>query len=228
MIITPTEDGTQSESSDAAELLIKEARGKARRRRSIISLVIAAVLVAAVLVVVFSGQNGRGLSATEKPGSKANASLATCLPVNIKARNGPRVSAATGEHARIITLTNRGTSPCVLDGYLRLRLVTATGTVLDLPQVTHNQYVTNARPRPVSLRVGAVTYVEVAKYRCDLGDLQMANRVQFTLPGSKEKTVFTVPLGSVPGLSRCKGGATDPGNSIAVTPFEASLRALSP
>jgi hypothetical protein len=63
MIITPTEHDASYENSDSAELLIKEARQKARRRRLVIGAALLAVLVvvAAVLIVV-----GRGPGATAK------------------------------------------------------------------------------------------------------------------------------------------------------------------
>jgi len=153
----------------------------------------------------------------------------TCVPGHIKAGNGPEISPATGEAALIITLSNTGRGSCKLDGYPRVRLVTSAGVVLRLPQVTRSQYIIATRPHPVMLAVGAFAYVAIAKYRCDLGDLQVASQLQLTLPGAAAGPVFTVPVvGATGTMSFCKGGSTDPGNVIAVTPVESTLAGTVP
>lgn len=107
-----------------------------------------------------------------------------------------------------------------------MRLITSSGHALDIPQVEHSQYVTASGPRQVLIGVSATAYVLVAKYRCDLGDLQVASRVQVTLPGPGSGAVFTVPVVRSTGdLALCKGGHSDP---IAVTPVESTVPATLP
>ena len=149
----------------------------------------------------------------------------TCSPSQIKAGDGPFVGGAMGEMSLTIVLVNSGPGPCVLDGYPQVRLVTATGATLDFSQETESQYIRKIPPRPVLLGVGAIGYVEIAKYRCDLGDVETASQVQFTLPGAGKGTAFTVPTRA---FSYCKGGPSDPGNAIAFTPVESTLGAAQP
>jgi len=77
--------------------------------------------------------------------------------------------------------------------------------------------------------VGSIAYVLVAKYRCDLGPLKEASRLQLTLPGTGSDGVLTVPIERASGdIALCKGGTSDPGNFIAVTPVESTLTAVLP
>lgn len=73
------------------------------------------------------------------------------------------------------------------------------------------------------LAVGAFAYVAIAKYRCDLGDLQVPSRLRLTLPGASAGTALTLSGRVISGLDLCKGGRSDPGNLIAVTPVESTL-----
>ena len=159
----------------------------------------------------------------------STATATTCLPGQIKAGTGPEIGGASGEAALAVTLRNEGPGSCVIDGYPRVRLVTSAGTVLKLPQVTSSQYILATTPHPVILAVGAFAYVAVAKYRCDLGNLQIASRVQLTLPEAGAGPVFMVPVVSGMGtLSSCKGGRSDPGNHMAVTPVVSTLAGSLP
>lgn len=151
-----------------------------------------------------------------------------CRPVHIRVGLGPPVSAATGEHAFILTFTNEGMLPCYLEGYVQPDLVAASGAILHLTRVRVDQYVTHARPRRVLLGTHRSAYVEVAKYRCDLRDELTAASVRFNLSLLGHSWLFEVALGKYLDMSVCQGGPSDPGNSFAVTPFEATLRALTP
>lgn len=148
-----------------------------------------------------------------------------CSSRQIKAANGPFVGGASGEMSMTITLVNSGPGPCWLYGYPRLRLVTATGTTLGFSQTHSNQYIMEVPPRRVLLGVGAMAYVEIAKYRCDLGVIRTASQVQLTLPGPSEATTVPIPTRV---LSYCKGGPRDPGNAIAFTAVESSLGQAQP
>ena len=148
----------------------------------------------------------------------------TCPPSHLKVGIGPLVGGATGQRAMSIALTNSGPGTCMLYGYPLVRLVTAAGATLHFSYVTQSQYIKKTAPRRVLLGVGAIAYVEMVQYRCDLGVLQNPSHVQLVLPGAGPGTVLTVPGG----LSYCKGGPTDSGNTIAVTPVESTLVESSP
>jgi hypothetical protein len=150
--------------------------------------------------------------------------IAGCKAKSIRGKHGPRVSPASGEVAMVVAFVNLG-APCVLDGYPTVRLTTSTGSALDLRQVTKDQYVTQARPKRVQLETDDVAYVEVAKYRCDHGNLRMAIDVWMRLPGFRSGFDLSAEN---EGFAECKGGPTDPGNSYAVTPVEATVTALLP
>src|ERR1019366_9150043 len=131
------------------------------------------------------------------------------------AANGPAIGGANEERSFTVALTNRSHRPCALDGYPRVLLISAAGTVLDLSQMSHSQYITGASPQRVLMGVGATAYVLIAQYGCALGDLQTVSRARLILPGTGERTTFTIPIvRSVGGLALCKGGQSDPGNSI--------------
>ena len=174
-------------------------------------------------------RNGRTSPVPGLSSIPAAQTSATCLPSQISASNGPQVGGASGERSLSIILTNQGTTPCILDGYPHVRLLSSAGAVLPLPQVARSQYLTIAGPRPVMLRVGANAYVVIAKYRCDLRDLRVAAWVQLSLPGAGSSRVFTIAMKNALGsLNLCMGGPHDPGNVIAVTPVESSLAATAP
>jgi len=85
------------------------------------------------------------IKVTLLPASSTGAS--SCRARQIALGNGPSISPASGEHAFVVTFTNRGTAPCTLDGYPRVRLLTSSGADLHMPQVGHSQYTTTAGPR---------------------------------------------------------------------------------
>ena len=102
MIITPTEHDAPYESSDPIELLIKEARQKARRRRLRISavLTIALVFVVLLLLLVAGGVPSSAKRTTgNKPARTVGANLSSvviphlALPVDI---------AVSGSHAWVV------------------------------------------------------------------------------------------------------------------------------
>lgn len=75
------------------------------------------------------------------------------------------------------------------------------------------------------LEVGAIAYVEIAKYRCDLGVVRSTSQVQLTLPETGKGIGVSIPARA---FSYCKGGPSDPGNVIAFTPIGSTLGAAQP
>jgi hypothetical protein len=152
----------------------------------------------------------------------------TCPPGHMRVATGPLVGGATGEMSMTIVLANNGPSTCVLDGYPEVRLLTATGKTLSFSQATSSQYIRKIPPRRVVLGVGALAYIEIAKYRCDLGVAKSATQVQLALPGTPQGAAFVVPVVAIGSFSYCKGGPSDPGNAIAFTPVESTLGRAQP
>lgn len=151
-----------------------------------------------------------------------------CPPSHMKVEDGPLVGGATGEMSMTIVFVNNGPGPCMLDGYPGVRLVTATGGTVPFSQATSSQYIRKIPPRRVVLGVGAIAYVEIAKYRCDLGVVKAATHVRLALPGTPHGGAFVVPIVAIGNFYYCKGGPSDPGNVIAYTPVESSLSAALP
>jgi hypothetical protein len=138
------------------------------------------------------------------------------------------MSPGTGEHGLILTLTNKSAKYCQLLGYPSVGLYTAAGRVLPFTYDHGSQYFARIVPHLVGLRPGTHGYFEVAKYRCDLGDLLTPSVIKVTLatPAGASLT-RQVPLSPGVGiLAYCKGGVRDPGQLLGVTPIVATLRQL--
>jgi hypothetical protein len=127
----------------------------------------------------------------------------------------------TGEHGVFYRLANHGRIACTLAGYPRIRLY-AGGKVMPFRYVFGGPYVTGKPPTTVPLQPGATAWVLVAKYRCDLGVLSNATTISLTGPGVTGALTGPVPRysGGISALSYCRGGSADPGQVVAVSPFE--------
>jgi hypothetical protein len=136
----------------------------------------------------------------------------------------------TGEHGDFYELINRGASACTLAGYPDITLQDASGAVLPFHyRHRHSQYVTGAGPVTVTLQPGTAAWVLVAKYRCDIGiGTAAAATIRITVPGARRaapaRAVSSGDAG-VSALSYCRGGTSDPGQTIGVSPFEPTLQA---
>lgn len=126
------------------------------------------------------------------------------------------LSPMTGEHGSFFKLVNRSRRGCTLDGYPRVRLY-ANGVALPFRYVSGGGlYVTRATPRLVTLRPGGTAWFLVAKYRCDLGIIATATSMTVTLPSAL--TAYTMPAPPQPSLDYCRGGPSDPGQFVTVSP----------
>ena len=129
MIITPTHHDAPLENPDAAELLIREARQKARRRRLTVGvgLLVGALVIASLVIKVSSGFAKRGPSSSL--GSNARSATSPGLPVGPYASldlAGPLAVGSNGRlyvvdvaHDRILVRLNDG----------RFRVVAGDGRV---------------------------------------------------------------------------------------------------
>jgi hypothetical protein len=149
----------------------------------------------------------------------AATSLHPCSAQQLAIAVGPEQTEATGQHTVTYRLRNVGTSACALAGYPQIALRDAAGT---LPfRITHrgDQMITARRPVPFGLRARGVAFFALNKYRCDRGDLRRARTLRLTLGGR----TATAPVPRAADIAYC--GRGDPGTSVAVSPFELTLRA---
>ena len=154
----------------------------------------------------------------------------SCTTSQLSLGFGGQVSPATGEHALILTLTNKSAKYCQLLGYPLVRFYAATGRVLPFAYNHVSQYFPRIVPRLVGLRPGTHGYFEVAKYRCDLGDLLTPSLFKVTLAATAGASLSRriPPSPGVGVLSYCKGGVNDPGQLVSVSPIVAAQRQLVP
>lgn len=139
---------------------------------------------------------------------------------------GPRPSEAEQEESGWYTLTNRGSSVCMLAGYPVITFYAAGGAQLGFHYIQgHSEYVTSAPPGAVILQPGASAWILIAKVNCIYGaGGQEATTVRITVPGRPEAVVggpasATGPDGA-PVVS-C-GDPSDPGLLVHVSPIEAT------
>jgi hypothetical protein len=136
MIITPTEFDNPNESSDANELLIKEARQKSRHRRLKVGAVVLTVAVIVSAVLVDLGRISPRKTTTGDLAGTANSVSPTCL------RSQLRVTivgdgAAAGQGASLIQVTNASGKACSLTGYPRFVGVFASGAQRTAKDTVH-------------------------------------------------------------------------------------------
>jgi hypothetical protein len=130
------------------------------------------------------------------------------------------ISPATGEHGLILVFRDDAAA-CVLRGRPRLTFRDDKGVVVPLEVNKSNDYVRSIPDTTVRLTHGRSAFVLLAKYRCDLGDAQVAKVAQIRL--RHVHGMMKVHVQSVD-LARCEGSPHGPGQSIAVSPFVSDTR----
>ena len=159
---------------------------------------------------------GCGAASSHRP---AAAQPAGCQPEELRLVQ-VFLSPMTGEHGSFYKLVNHGGRVCTLDGYPRIRLY-AHGVALPFRYSSGGgTYVTRAAPELVTLRPGGAAWFLVAKYRCDLGTIATATSMTVTLPGAR--TGYRMPPPSSSSMDYCRGGPSDPGQLVTVSPVVAS------
>lgn len=146
-----------------------------------------------------------------------------CRSPDLDLETGPLVSEPTGQHTISLTLTNRSSHACSLIGYPRVMLLAASGQVLPFDfRHQGDQVVTSAAPQQIELTPGAVAYVTLNKYRCDLGDQALVSSLQLLLPGDQTTLGLSLPAESgVFGFC----GPGDPGSIVSISPLAATFGA---
>jgi hypothetical protein len=112
-----------------------------------------AVLAAAAVPLMIAGCSGGTVAAQH---ARAAIRIGRCPGRALVLHPGTYVSPATGEHAAMYALTNRGQVACTLKGYPQVVLTDATGAVLPFRYTKGGgAYVTSAPPVSVVLAHGA-------------------------------------------------------------------------
>jgi hypothetical protein len=147
-----------------------------------------------------------------------------CQPSQLRIRNGPEVSPATGQNPLSIVLTNRSAKPCMVKGYPAIAFVDAHGKRLPF-RVSHrgDQMVTSRPPVAVWVRPHRSAFFVLNKYRCDLGNLAVAKKLRVALPGSQTSARLVLAIPTYPVIAYC--GRKDPGSVVKVSPIEPILKA---
>lgn len=134
---------------------------------------------------------------------------------------GP-VSPPTGQRPLALTVDNQSAAACSLGDYARVTLYDAGGAALPFEyQRSGDQVVAGGPATAVEVPAGGAAYLTVNKYRCDLGAVGRAVRVEVAVPGDRLPLRLDVPPDSVP-LDYC--GPGDPGSIVHVSPFGPTLR----
>lgn len=118
MIITPTEHEASPEDVRAAELLIKEARQRSRRRRLTVGVALLAVLLAIVvpLIVVVGGGTGPKKTVTGDLARTVAPAAPVCSLGQLSVISEGRVGAG-GTDGEILLFRNISSHVCSLTGY---------------------------------------------------------------------------------------------------------------
>jgi hypothetical protein len=139
--MTPTRPSEQVETPGPAELLIKEAHRRTRRRRTAYGLVALAVVVA-VLAIFASGTFDRPAARTSNgtPASEVAVGLPRCNATQLRV-SGLEANGAAVSFGWIVRLRNEGAHGCSLSGYPSVRGINQwNGAVLTATH-TLNSYI---------------------------------------------------------------------------------------
>lgn len=193
---------------------------------------ISAVLGVVALVSCASNKTEAGTSiralSSLAPVTTVEPAIASVYPVpehckadSVRIALGSPPTSETGEHAFVLAITSIGPAGCWISGYPRIRLLDADGVELPMTYRDGGGHVTTAAPTPVLLRPRRGGTVVVAKYRCDLGDVQVATTIEVAPPGSAEFTSIPTAAGSAT-VDYC--GPNDPGDNVDISPIASDMQ----
>ncbi len=124
----------------------------------------------------------------------------------------------TGQNPVLLTVTNVGSRPCVLDGYPTVTFFDAQGHVVPFTFQHGDQEVTSQPPQSVVIMPGHEGVMLVNKYRCDLPTVSDAAVMDVVPPGQTQTLRVSSPY------PFC--GPGDPGSVVAVSPIEPDLQSV--
>ena len=134
------------------------------------------------------------------------------------------MSEATGQHSLGLNLTNTSGATCHIIGYPGISFTDAYGATLPFTyRRGGDQMVTSSLPQNVNLPPGSVVYVLINKYRCDLGDKDLATTLHFIVPNTTASLMLSLSEPDQPGIAYC--GPGDPGSVVDISPVEPTAQA---
>lgn len=231
-------------STTGREVLGGHHRSPTSRSRSAAVLGAAAALLAACASTSSSTRpasgpvvvsTGTGVSAT--PGASSSApSAEAAVPACTRsalALAGPLegFGGATGEHELTYAVRNVSSRSCSLNGYPTVRLFDPGPMAFVYDNAPGaSAYLSSAPPSQVVIGARGQAYLQVVKYRCDLGQSSLATRIRITLPDRAGvfDELLGPPVASAHALGLCTGQPHDPGNVVGVTPIRLSPLQLVP
>jgi hypothetical protein len=154
-------------------------------------------------------------------GTSAGASVKGCAASSLALRQGPLVVPKTMQLPLLLELVNDGRAACTLDGYPRIVLLSASGTVFPFAyRDGGDEEITSRRPGRVTLRPGGEAFVLLNKSACIANvNGHLARQVRVTPPGA----TATLSLRDLRGLFPDYCAAGDPGHHVDVSPVETSV-----
>lgn len=151
---------------------------------------------------------------------------AACSPAGVSLTWGGQISEATGQNTLGLYLTNKSGATCHMVGYPGVSFIDSNGA--PIPFVYRrggDQMVTSKAPQIVNLPAGAIAYVELNKYRCDLGVKDLPTTLDLILPNTSASLTLPLTTPGQPGIPYC--GPGDPGSIVDITPVEPTAQATS-
>jgi hypothetical protein len=198
---------------------------RAHRARAVRTGAVATVALIAIValgVVTLSLRNVAAPGFTKGGPNPTASGTSTCDLLHLGVADG--ISEPTGQHTAVFSLRNDSGTQCSLEGYPGILLLDAKGTTLEFIYGYHapDQVITNAQPKPLRVAPGGTVYFTLNKYRCDAGDKAVATKILVTIPGASGPLSIRLPNSTgAQTLAYC--GPGDPGSTIDVSPFEATI-----
>ncbi len=157
------------------------------------------------------------------PTSPVGLASVECTTAQLTLAPGAQVSEPTGQASILLVLTNHSSSPCFMVGYPGIGLYDGGNNLLPMSYERHgDQVVTDDTPTRVDLGPGISAFVTVNKYRCDLGDKQVAALLRL-IPPDRTGSLTLSLSGIARDMSYC--GQGDPGSVLSISPVEATVAA---
>jgi hypothetical protein len=140
------------------------------------------------------------------------------------------ISPATGEHGARFLWTNRKKQSCLLSGYPRIEFFSRDVPLPFRYRDGGSPYLPKGTPETILVPSRAPATFLAVKYRCDAGSIEVSDEIRVTLPGDTSQSDRQKFSRSTSEFEYCRpfhgSPADDPGNTVAVSPFLASVRDL--
>ncbi len=230
MTVTAPEETNVGEIANPLELLIEEARTESHRRRmKWFALLVVVAVATSLIVAVFVGATKppRQVGVGTKNHQGTSVALLPCSASDVTITNGPVVSPAQEEEAHTLTLTNTGSTSCLISGFPQLVVYGSSGAVIPFRLVHHptgDFAMTSKAPRPFALASGTSAYVLFEQFGCMVGTESTTSKVAIILPKTTQRSeILTLRRP----IADCVGPSARQANPIGVSPIEPTFSATS-